>query len=62
MTERRFPSRDRTELPTVPEPDQHRLKRDMAAVIAKAIKRQGLTKDAAAERLGISVYPILPTF
>jgi hypothetical protein len=38
----------------VPYPDQHRLKRDMAVVIGRAIKRQGLTKNAAAERLGIS--------
>jgi predicted XRE-type DNA-binding protein len=39
----------------VPYPEQHRLKRDMGVVIGRAIKRQGLTKDAAAERLGISV-------
>ena len=38
----------------LPDPDQDRLKADMAIVIDKAIKRQGLTKDAAAERLGIS--------
>ena len=38
----------------LPDPDQHRLKNDMAVVIGRAIKRQGLTKAAAAERLGIS--------
>jgi predicted XRE-type DNA-binding protein len=55
MTDRCFPPPGTAqELPTVPEPDQHRLKRDMAVVIAKAIKRLSLTQDAAAERIGIS--------
>ena len=56
MTERRFPQPWTVqELPDAPEPGRHRLKRDMAVVIAKAIKRQGLTQDAAAAgRLGIS--------
>jgi predicted XRE-type DNA-binding protein len=37
-----------------PEPDKDGLKRDMAGVIAKSIKRLSLTQDAAAERIGIS--------
>jgi predicted XRE-type DNA-binding protein len=55
MTDRRFPPPCTVQqLPDVPDPDQHRLKADMAVVIGRAIKRQGLTKDAAAGRLGIS--------
>ncbi len=55
MTERRFPPPWTVQqLPGVPDPDQHRLKADMAVVIGGAIKRQGLTQAAAARRLGIS--------
>jgi predicted XRE-type DNA-binding protein len=55
MTDRRFPPPCTVQqLPDVPDPDQHRLKADMAVVIGRAIKRQGLTVAAAAERLGIS--------
>jgi predicted XRE-type DNA-binding protein len=43
----------------VPEPDQYRLKRDMAVVIATAMKRQGLTQEATAETLGISVSDLV---
>ena len=49
MTERRFPPPWTVQqLPGVPDPDQHRLKADMAVVIGRAIKRQGLTQAAAA--------------
>jgi predicted XRE-type DNA-binding protein len=55
MTARRFPPPWTVQqLTDVPDPDQHRLKADMAVVIRRAIKRQGLTQVVAAERLGIS--------